>query len=432
MLTYLHFRPGRLAAPLLVLFGAAACGNSAPAGEPASSDAFTDAGAGEFVSVRAFVGARILDGTGAPLLENGVVVVRDGLITEVGTADAVTPPSEAEIVDLEGRFLLPGFVNAHGHVGPDGDRSDVGEQLEIYAHYGITTVLSLGDEADDPREERWSPELRRARLFVSGPSLAPESPEAAEDEVARVVAMGADWVKMHVNEARNRDTYPALIAAAQRRSKPTAIHIEELEDARGVLEAGATLLAHSVRDAPVDDDLIQRMQAQDVCLVPTFTRELSTWVYEDRPDFFDDPFFLERSAPDNLEAFITPQRQAQAQGAGARYWREALPLAMENMVRLHEAGVGIAMGTDSGPSGRFQGYFEHLEMEMMVEAGMTPEAVLVSSTGEAARCIGLEDAVGTVQPGRWADLVVLDADPREDIRNTREIHGVWIAGNRVR
>jgi imidazolonepropionase-like amidohydrolase len=432
MATYLRFPPGLLTLPLLVLFGVAACGNSAPSDEMAPSEASAGAGAGESVSVQAFVGARILDGTGAPLLEDGVVVVRDGRIAEVGAAAAVTPPPEAEIVDLEGRFLLPGFVNTHGHVGPDGDRPDVGEQLEIYAHYGITTVLSLGDEADDPREERWSPNLRRARLFVSGPSLVPESQEAAEDEVARVVAMGADWVKMHVNEARNRDTYPALIAAAQRRDMPTAIHIEELEDAREVLEAGASLLAHSVRDEPVDDDLIQRMQARDVCLVPTFTRELSTWVYEDRPDFFDDPFFLERSAPADVEEFITPQRQAQARGAGARYWREALPLAMENMVRLHEAGVGIAMGTDSGPSGRFQGYFEHLEMEMMVEAGMTPDAVLVSSTGEAARCIGLEDELGTLQPGRWADLVVLDADPREDIRNTREIHGVWIAGNRVR
>ncbi len=384
------------------------------------------------VRVQAFTDARIFDGTGGPVIEDGVVLVRGGVISEVGPAHEVQVPDEAEVVELGGRFLMPGLINTHGHVGPGGDRSDVLEQLDIYAHYGVTTVLSLGDEAEAHREERWSPDLGRTRLFVSGPSLAPESPEAAEAEVARVVEMGADWVKMHVNAARGRDTYPRVIAAAKERPMPVAIHIEELADAKGVLEAGADLLAHSVRDQPVDDELIEGMLERDVCLVPTLTRELSTFVYAERPDFFDDPFFLERSAPDDLEAFLTPQRQAQAESESARYWREALPLAKGNMVRLHEAGVGIAMGTDSGPSGRFQGYFEHLEMEMMVDGGMSPEAVLVAATGEAARCMGLEGVLGTVEPGVWADLVALEADPRDDITNTREIYGVWTAGNRIR
>ena len=415
-------------APLLLLFSLAACGEQGEAGSVPGAAA----GAESEQDVRVFVGARILDGTGGPLVEDGVVIVRGGVISEVGASDVVTVPADGDVVDLEGRFLLPGFINTHGHVDSGGDRSDIGEQLDIYAHYGITTVLSLGDQADAPREERWSPTLDRTRLFVSGPSLSPASPADAGDEVARVAAMGADWVKMHVNAGGGRDTYPDVIAAARERVMPVAIHIEELEDARGVLEAGVTLLGHSVRDQPVDEDLIERMLERDVCLVPTLTRELSTFVYADRPDFFDDPFFRERSAPEDLEDFLTPQRQAQAEGESARYWREALPLAMENMVRLHEAGVGIAMGTDTGPSGRFQGYFEHLEMEMMVEGGMSPEAVLVSATGEAARCIGLEGVLGTIEPGVWADFVVLDADPRDDILNTRTIHSVWIAGNQVR
>jgi imidazolonepropionase-like amidohydrolase len=382
--------------------------------------------------IQAFVNARVFDGLGGDFLEDGVVLVRNGVIIGVGERGGVELPDGADVVDLGGRFLLPGFINTHGHVGEGGDRSDVEEQLEIYAHYGVTTVLSLGDEAADPRSERWSPELSRARLFVSGPSLSPASREEAADEVTRVAGMGADWVKMHVNSARARETYAEVISAARGRGMPVAIHIEELEDAKNVLEAGATLLAHSVRDLPVDEELIHGMRDGSVCLVPTFTRELSTFVYADRPDFFDDPFFLDRSAPDDLEAFLTPQRRAQAESAGARFWRDALPLAMENARRLHEAGVGIAMGTDSGPAGRFQGYFEHLEMEMMVEAGMDPESVLVSATGGAARCIGLEGILGSIAPGVWADLVVLDADPREDIRNTRSIYGVWTAGNRVR
>ncbi len=382
--------------------------------------------------VQAFVGARIFDGSGAPIIEDGVLLVRDGVVSEVGSAGEIEVPDDAQVVDLEGRWLLPGLINAHGHVNSDGDRSSIPEQLEIYAHYGVTTVVSLGDDGERTDDARWSPELERARLFVSGPSLRPGSSEEAVSEVDRVAEMGADWVKMHVNDGGGREYHPAVIAAAQERGLPAAIHIEQLDDAKSVLESGASLLAHSVRDEPVDQELIALMRERDVCLTPTFTRELSTFVYAERPDFFDDPFFLERSAPEDLENFLTPQRQAQAESAGAQYWKEALPLAKENMLRLHEASVGIAMGTDSGPSGRFQGYFEHLELEMMVDGGMSPTDVLVTATGGAARCIGLEGILGTLEPGAWADLLVLDADPTADIRNTREIRGVWIAGNRVR
>ena len=422
----------RISTALLLCVLASACGNGG--GPDADETRVLDAPPapeGE-VRVQAFTGARVLDGTGAAPIEDAVVVVRRGVISQVGSAGDVSVPDGAEVVPLDGLVLVPGFINTHGHVGPGGDRSDIGEQLEIYAHYGVTTVFSLGDEAEVPPGERWSPQLGRARLFVSGPSLAPGSPAEAESEVERVIEMGADWVKMHVNASRGRDTYPQVIAAARERMMPMAVHIEELADAKGVLEAGATLLAHSVRDEPVDDELIEAMLAREVCLVPTLTRELSTFVYAERPEFFDDPFFLERSAPDDLDEFLTPQRQAAAESAGAEYWREALPLAGENMVRLHEAGVGIGMGTDSGPSGRFQGYFEHLEMEMMVEAGMSPEAVLVSATGEAARCMGLDGVLGTIRSGVWADLVALESDPRDDILATRRIHGVWTAGNRVR
>ncbi len=415
---------------VLLALSAGACTDGAPPGAGAGDD--VDAGEDPRERVVAFVDGRVFDGTGSPVLEAGVVLVRGGVISAVGEEGEVDVPPEAEVVDLEGRFLMPGIINAHGHVNPGGDRSDIGEQLDIYAHYGVTTVLSLGDEADAPRDERWSPELGRTRLFVSGPSLNPASPEEAEAEVARVQEMGADWVKMHVNPARGRETYPEVIAAARDRLLPVAVHIEELADAKGVLEAGAGLLAHSVRDRPVDAELIEAMLEEEVCLTPTLTRELSTFVYAERPEFFDDPFFLERSAPEDLDAFLTPERRAQAESPGAQRWREALPVAEENLLRLHEAGAGIAPGTDSGPAGRFQGYFEHLEMWMMADAGMEPEAVLAAATGEAARCLGFEGVLGTVEPGVWADFLVLEEDPTEDIRRTRKIHGVWIAGNRVR
>jgi imidazolonepropionase-like amidohydrolase len=389
--------------------------------------------------VQAFVGARVLDGTGAAPIEDGVVVVRDGIISAVGARGQLEIPADAEVVELGGRWLVPGFINAHGHVG--GSRASMEAQLEQYAHYGVTTVLSLGgDEAEGfpLRDAQWTPELRRSRVLLAGPVLSPDTPAEAVSEVARVAEMGADWVKIRVDgglgggSKMSPEVYGAVIRAAEERGLRVAIHIWELEDAKGVVAAGGALVAHSVRDGPVDGELAALMLDRDVCLVPTLTRELSTFVYASRPPFFDDPFFRERAAPEDLDGFLTPQRRAQAEGSAGQFWREALPVAQENMGRLHEAGVGVAMGTDTGPVGRFQGYFEHVEMEMMVEGGLTPPEVLVAATGRAADCLGLEASVGTIQAGRWGDLVALNADPRVDIRNTRAIHGVWIAGNQVR
>ncbi len=411
---------------------ALAVAGSAQASPTGDDRANSDTASTKDAEVVAFIDARIFDGTGDPVIDDGVVIVRDGITSEIGAAGAVDIPDGATVIDLAGRWLVPGFINTHGHVNAEGDRESIVEQLEIYAYYGVTTVLSLGDEGDPRRDERWSRDLRHARLFVSGPSLYPESRDEAHAEVNRVAAMEVDWVKMHVNASRGREYHADVIKAARALDLPAAIHIEELTDARSVLRAGAAMLAHSVRDEPVDTELKALMQARDACLVPTLTRELSTFVYRERPDFFDDPFFLERSAPDDLEAFLTPERREQATSPQAQYWRDALPLAKENMRALHEAGLRIAMGTDSGPSGRFQGYFEHVEMEMMVSGGLSPRDVLVSANGEAARCIGLAGTIGTITPGAWADLVVLDANPLHDIRNTRSIHGVWIAGNRIR
>lgn len=125
-----------------------------------------------------------------------------------------------------------------------------------------------------------------------------------------------------------------------------------------------------------------------------------------------------------------PRHQHEYRGEEAEYYRDALPLAKHNMMALHEADVRIAFGTDSGPPTRFQGYFEHLEMTMMADAGMDPADILFTATGQAADCMRLDD-VGRLEPGNWADFVVLTRNPVQDIRNTRSIDSVWIAGNRV-
>jgi imidazolonepropionase-like amidohydrolase len=176
------------------------------------------------------------------------------------------------------------------------------------------------------------------------------------------------------------------------------------------------------------------MRKRNTVYVPTLTREVSVFVYESTPAFFTDPFFQRGRSlyQRDVDTLSDPARQQQIrQDKSAQAIKTALVQANRNLKLLSDAGVTIALGTDSGAGvGRFQGYFEHMEMEMMVQAGMTPMQVLVAATGAAARASAL-DHVGTIAAGKAADLVVLRADPRQDIRNTRQIHSVWIAGRRL-
>lgn len=429
---------------LLMSFAGSGCDVDAPV--PDEVEAADDDGE----VVQAFVGATLLDGTGDAAVDDAVLLVREGRVLDAGSADAVEVPEEARVEDLSGRHVLPGFVNAHGHVGTaDGletggevhTRENVLRQLELYAHYGVTSVVSLGDPGEETlraRDEAGDEGPGRARVWTSGPVLNPGDPEEAEEAVAQHADRGVDWIKFRVDdflgqaEKMQPEVYGAILDAARDHGIPVAAHMVELGDARDLLERGVDVLAHSVRDDEVDEAFLDAMTEADACLTPTFTREVSTFVYASRPEFFDDPFFLETADPEVLDELTSAEYQSSvAESESAAYFREALPTAMENMVATHEAGGHVALGTDSGPPARFQGYFEHMEMEMMQEAGMPPEDVVHAATGRAADCMGLDD-VGTLEEGRWADFVVLDADPTEDITATRSLAGVWIAGERVR
>ena len=396
----------------------------------------------------AFVGARLWDGTGASPVPDAVLLVEDGRVLRAGPRARTPVPDGYRVVDVSGRYVIPGLVNAHGHVGSARGLETAGvysrelvlDQLARSARYGITTVVSLGSDGPEGiavRDEQDRPGLDRARLYVAGPVLDPTTHAEARLQVARLAAMNVDWAKIRVDESlgpeASPEIYRALAAEADARGLPLAVHMVTLEDAKGVLRAGADLLAHSVRDRLVDDELLALMRQSDVCLVPTLMREVSVFAYGARPAFFDDPFFTSEVDPAVLARLQDPARMARTrESANARWAREqGLPMAMRNLKALSDAGAGIAMGTDSGPAGRFQGYFEHMELELMAEAGLPPDQVLRAATGEAARCMGLEGEVGTLEPGAWADFVVLSADPLVDVRNSRSLEAVYIAGNRV-
>ena len=399
-------------------------------------------------AVKAFTGARVIDGTDRSPIDNATILVRDGRVVAVGPAARVTVPAGAERVSLTGKTVIPGLINAHGHVGntvglQQGRYSaeNVLHDLKTYASYGVTTVFSLGDDQEAGfkiRDAQNTPSLDHARLFVAGPVLAPKSPEEARKLVDDVAAMKSDIVKIRVDDNLGTsakmppEIYQAVIAESHKKGMRTAVHLFYLDDAKGVLDAGADFIAHSIRDKDVDSAVIAMLKRRDVCVCPTLMREVSTFVYETTPPWFSDPLFTKHADAKTLEQLKEPARQEQMKSSkSAQRYKVALDQASRNLKKLSDAGVRIAMGTDTGPPARFQGYFELMELDLMANAGLTPKQVLASATRDAARCQKLDRDLGTLEANKWADFVVLDADPLADIKATRSIADVYVAGNRV-
>ena len=401
--------------------------------------------------VRTFTGFTLIDGTGAAPVADAVLVVRGQRIAAAGPASRIPVPDGAQRIDLSGRTVIPGLVNAHGHAGATVGlesrpelytEENLRRQLALYARYGVTTVISLGDDREAGfrlRVENDSADLRRARLYVAGPVIAGSTPEEARAAVDAAAALKPDWIKIRVDDnlvttaKMTPEIYAAVIERAHQRGLRVAAHMFYLADAKGLLRAGVDFLAHSVRDVDVDRELIDLMKARNVCLCPTLMREVSTFVYETRPAFFDDPFFRSDADLKVLATLEDRSRQVTvAKDRSAQLYKRALDVARRNVRALHAGGARLAFGTDTGPPARFQGYFEQLELEEMVKAGLTPSQAIVAATSEAARCMGLADRVGTLQPDRYADFIVLAKNPLEDVRQTRTIESVWIAGNSVR
>ena len=391
----------------------------------------------------AYVGATVWDGTGAPA-SSATLVVEDGRFTTVSPDGQI--PEGAEIVFLEGKYVIPGLVNTHGHVSglwaPDDVRSEadrIRSDLELFAKYGVTTVNSLGDSEevlavrdaaawDDPR----------ARLLAAGPVIAATSAEGARAAAEANADAGADWLKVRVDDNLGTaqkmpwEAVQAVLDVAGERGLSVATHLFYLDDAKRLLEMGTGLVAHSVRDTNVDEEFITTLAESGVCYVPTLTREVSTFIYASRPGYFDDDFFLEYADSSEIERVSQPDfMERTRESSTAAGYRIALIQALGNLKALIDAGAPVAFGTDAGPAGRFPGYFEHMELALMVGAGITPEQALRAATGVAADCLGLDD-MGTIQAGRRADFIVLDADPLKDITNSQMISQVYVAGQPMR
>jgi len=280
------------------------------------------------VPTTAFTGATVWDGTGAPSIPNATILVQDGRVIAVESGGSV--PSGATVVDLSGMHVTPGLINTHGHVSGiwadetvSGDEARVRGDLELFARYGITTVNSLGDEAPvlavrDAATDR-DP---RARLFASGSVIVDTEADAARATAITNADNGVDWLKLRVDdnlgtsEKMPWDAVQAVLDVANERGLRLATHLFYLADAKRLLDMGSGMMAHSVRDVDVDDAFMAQLRDAGVCYVPTLTREVSTFVYGQRPDFFDDPFFTENAHPGQL-ARVERDCGGVPRGAGA-------------------------------------------------------------------------------------------------------------------
>jgi imidazolonepropionase-like amidohydrolase len=406
----------------------------------------------------------LIDGTGRPPAPSSAMIVDNGRVTWVGPSAQLKPPAVAETVDLTGKFVMPGIINLHGHVGNTVDlqqdakfytRDNVQKNLATYASYGVTTVLSLGTDQDlifKIRAEQRAGRPSVTRVYAAGqgfvfkggygglegvtPGVA--TPAEADSAVEAQAKKGVDIIKLWMDDhlgAQKKMPYEiakAIIDGAHKRHLPVAAHIFYLADAKQLVEYGVNGLAHSVRDKNVDASLIAAMKEHGTWqLAATLTREASMFIYAKTPEFAGDPFFTRSVSPGALETLKSVAYQKSiASDPHFDAYRGFFDTAKRNLKALADGGVRYGFGTDTGPPGRFPGFFEQWEMELMAQAGLTPMQVIVAATGSAAQFLGTKE-LGTLEPGRWADLIVLDRNPLQDIRNTRAINSVYIAGNRI-
>ncbi len=412
--------------------------------------------------------ATLIDGSGGAPLQDAALVIDDGRIDSIGPTGQVKPPAGATVIDATGKTVVPGIINLHGHVGltkgltqaqAHYTRANAIDNLRTYAAYGVTTTTSMGtdldlivgirDEIDSgslPGLARVSPALHGFTFQAGYPTHVPgvkglaqevTSPADARKRVDTLAAKGVSVVKMWVDDHHERfakltpELYGAIIDQAHKRGLVAAAHLYELEDAKGLVDAGLDAIVHSVRDHEVDADLIRRLLAKNVTYSPTLTRENSTFAYADGPEWLADPFFSNRIEGSLMAALKTTLRDTQKKDPERQINIDGFHMAMRNLKTLADAGVPIGFGTDTGPPGRFPGYFEHWEAELMVEAGLTPMQVIQSFSKNASEALRIDRDRGTLAEGKRADLILLNKNPLGNIRNLREMESVFIGGVRV-
>ena len=414
--------------------------------------------------VKALKNFTLIDGTGRPAVAHAAMIIDDGRIQWVGPLSQLKTGPATQVIDLHGKYVMPGIINLHVHLGAtigleqNADfftPENVEKDLKTYASYGVTTVLSMGTDKDSifkMRDAQRAGRPKETRIYTVGQGFVFKGGYGGLDGVNHGVATVAEvepavaaqaanhvdfiklWMDDHLGTKKKMpyDIAQAIIESAHRHHIRVLAHIFYLQDARQLVDYGVDGLNHNVRDKPVDPGFVDDMKRHGTWQeAGTLSREASMFAYGHTPVFANDPFFTRSISPGVLAKLKSPAYQTTIRSdPDFAVYPGLLRTAEMNLKTEADAGVPYALGTDSGPPGRFPGYFAHWEMELMVQAGLTPMQVITAATGSAARFLHARD-LGTLEMNKWADLIVLDKNPLDDIRNTRTIDAVYIAGNHV-
>jgi imidazolonepropionase-like amidohydrolase len=412
-------------------------------------------------------GERIIRGDGSPPIDNAALLVERGAITRIGRKGDVALPAGAARLDLDGKTIMPAIISTHVHPGfqkglsylaENFKRETILDDLNRALYSGVSTVMSLGIETGDVmfqiRADQAEGRAGGARLLLAGrgigaPNAGPGNAiysnftyeVTTADQIRRAVqeqaARKVDIIKIWVDDRGGRAPrlpIPLALAAideAHKQGLKIAAHIFYHDDAVALAEAGIDAFAHLVRDREMSDSLIASMLRHKVYVMPTLNAPERSG-HGSPPAWVDEPYLaalLSDTVPQEVVVRIRNSFFGRDAAEVARR-QQGYAILQRSLAKLAAAGAQIVLGPDTGLEDLIFGYAEQKELGLMVEAGMTPSQAIVAATSRAAQFVGLSDR-GTLAPGKRADLLVLDANPLDDIRNTRRIAKLYLGGAEV-